>query len=191
MSTISDEFHAHRGLQNQRCVNFNVNFNNFFQSFSTSLSLNVKYLKTKLMWNLCLTLISSYIYLTERNFKLKSRYDIPFVFNDANVSVSFSYLIRECQRVFLRGGKCSCSSSWNASSNLLRGRRRTRSPRRSGGTGGPTAKAVVARKPNGYEEYGADSKFKWDIVPWSLPPVSVSNRVVPTARCNVAFPSAA
>lgn len=76
----------------------------------------------------------------------------------------------QCQRVFLSKGKCSCCSSSNASLNLLRGRPRARSPRWSGGTGGPTAKAVVARKPNGYEEYGVDSKFKWDIVPWSLPP---------------------
>lgn len=67
-------------------------------------------------------------------------------------------------------GVSFCQVENATSSNLLRGRPRTRSPRRSDGTGGPTAKVVVTRKPNGYEEYGVDSKFKWDIVPWSLPP---------------------
>jgi len=66
-------------------------------------------------------------------------------------------------------GVSFCQLENATSSNLLRGRSWTRSPCQSGGTDGPTAKVVVTRKPNGYEEYGVDSKFKWDIVPWSLP----------------------
>lgn len=66
---------------------------------------------------------------------------------------------------------------------LTRSSPRTRSPRRSSVVPVDLRRDSSSQeRPNGYEEYGADSKFKWDIVPLDPSPRAGFEQGGPTAR---------